>query len=433
MSRQFWRKELPELDEKGLIVKGGMWEHQQRWWESEAFIKALVTGYGGGKTMIGSKRAISLALVNAPSPHLCVSPTYKMARRTLIPTIKNLLDGKMTMDPNLSYRYNKSDFEFTIRHGNRTGTIWVTSGEDPDSLKGPNIGSALIDEPFIQDREVFNQILARVRDPIAVHREIGLTGTPEDLNWGYDICEGEEKENFDIEVFRASSAANLALPKEYVQRLMKGFTAKAVQAYVEGRFVPLADGLVYYGFDPDLHFMDLPDSGLQLGVGMDFNVDPMSAVVFWVSGNHMHFIDEFEMPNADTQYLCQVLRDEYGDRITTVFPDASGKSRKTNSPGGKTDFHYIREAGFEIDVGSVNPPIRDRENAVNGKLKPAMGKPTITVGSKCKKLKTYLMSYSHRKKREQEHMSHLLDAFGYPIHRLFPVKPRSHTATVTGA
>lgn len=428
----FWRKEDPVLDALGSVIKGGMWSHQREWWDSTQFIKALITGYGAGKTLIACKRAISLALENAPSPHICVSPSYKVARRTIIPTIKALLDGKMTVRKDLSYRYNKTEFEFIIRCGSREGLIWVLSGDDPASLKGPNVGSAGIDEPFIQDRSVFDQVLARVRDPVATHREITLTGTPEDLNWGYDICEGEEKENFDLVLVRASTTANKALPPDYALRLKKGFTAKAAQAYLDGRFVSLSEGLVYYGFDADINVVDLPDPGHELGVGMDFNVDPMSAIVFWVNGPRMHVIDEIEMPNADTEQLCSDLRERYPGRIRTVYPDASGKSRRSSAPGGKSDFWYIRQAGFDIDAPAANPLIRDRYNAVNGRFKPAAGGPTLTISPKCRKLKNYLMGYSHQKLNKQKEMSHILDALGYPVHRLFPIKPKIASPIIIG-
>ena len=191
----FWRQEDPILDAAGLVTKGGMWQHQRDWWNSPAFIRALVMGYGGGKTLISGKRAISMARTNAPVPYMYVSPSYKVAKRTIIPTIKELLDGRK-----IPYRYNKSDFEFKIKAGKRTGIIWVGSGDVPDSLKGPNICGANIDEPFIQDKSVFDQILARVRDPRARIREITLTGTPEDLNWGFDICEGDDRHKYDIEL-----------------------------------------------------------------------------------------------------------------------------------------------------------------------------------------------------------------------------------------
>lgn len=423
----FWNKEDPILDDKGKIIKGGMWAHQREWWESKAFIKALVTGYGGGKTFIGGKKSISLSLHNAPSPHLVVSPSYKMAKKTMIPTIQALLDGKKSLLPGLTYKYNKSEHEFKINYHGRKGIIWVVSGDIPDSLKGPNVGSALIDEPFIQDREVFDQTMARIRDPLAIIQGLDLTGTPEQLNWGYDICEGEERENYDIELIQASTRENKVLDKSYADRLERGYTDKASEAYIDGKFVSLSEGLVYYGFSKDRNVVDLPDNGGELGVGMDFNVNPMAALLFWQNGDHIHFMKEIELANADTEYMCSYIKDKFRlpngkCRARTVYPDSTGNNRSTKSPGGKTDFNYIKEAGFRIDAPHMNPLIRDRENTVNGRLNPKTGKPLVTISPRCKKLIAYLNQYSHENKHKQKNMSHLLDALGYPICRILPLK-----------
>ena len=441
-----WRLANPIINDDQRVIKGGMFHHQREWWRSTAFIKALVTGYGGGKTFIGAKRSIALALHNAPRvgtgevcPHLAVSPSYKIAKRTIMPTLTLLLRGKSQMLPGFKYRHSKSDHIFYIWYRGREAQIWVGSGDDPESLKGPNVGSALIDEPFIQDKEVLDQILARVRSPIARQLEIGLTGTPEELNWGYDICEGELKADYDVESFHASTRDNLALSGSYADRLVNAYSEKAADAYVEGKFVLLTSGLVYYGFS-DNNIVQLADPGGQLGVGMDFNVNPMSAVVFWKHGRHMHIMEEIELPNSDTEYMCSYLKERYLDdkgecRIKTVYPDASGANRSTKSPGGKSDFHYIKQAGFEVDAPYSNPGIRDRENAVNAKLSPTGGEePTLTLSPACKKLASYFRKYQHEKKHKQKEMSHLIDAAGYPVNRLFPiVKPTIKFVRVHGA
>ena len=119
----FWRKEPPVIrldDAKGgtpTVVTGGMFDHQLEWWDADSFIKALVTGYGGGKTSVGCKRAISLAIYNNPSPVSWVSPSFKVAKRTAVPTMKSLLYGKqLNTRGALQYRYNKQDFEFIIHY-----------------------------------------------------------------------------------------------------------------------------------------------------------------------------------------------------------------------------------------------------------------------------------------------------------------------------
>jgi hypothetical protein len=172
---------------------------------------------------------------------------------------------------------------------------------------------------------------------------------------------------------------------------------------------------------------------------MDFNVDPMAAIVFWRNGNHMHIVDELELPNADTDEMCATLRDRYPkpdtasqSRIQSIYPDASGRARHTSAPAGRSDFTTIKEYGFDIRVKTENPKIRDRENAVNCKLRPRGGEPTLTISPKCRKLISYLRRYSHEEKNKQRNMSHMLDAMGYPVAYLYPMHRTTTLITRVG-
>lgn len=418
-----------------------MFDHQRRWWDLPNFVKALVGGFGSGKTSIGGKRIISLALENAPAPVAVVSPTFAMARETVIVTIDEFLKGKQSLlGRGFHYRHNRQFHQFIISYHGRRGRILVYSGDNPDSLRGPNLAAAWIDEPFIQDVDVARQMVARIRHPLAVRKELLLTGTPEQLNWGYDLCSNgvlydtvDERgdpagagRRLDVGMVVASTEMNLAIGRDYVERLKHTYSDRAAQAYIYGQFVNLGTGLVYYGFDPRLSKVDddgaIPD-GVELGVGMDFNVDPMAAVVFWRSGDRLHFFDEIELPNADTQYMADILRERYGRRLQYVYPDATGSARRTSSPGGKSDFNYLQDAGFVILARSENPKRRDRYNSVNGRLRAGPdGQPRITISSRCRHLVKYLLTYSHERMNEtsQRRMSHLLDAFSYPVAYLFP-------------
>lgn len=425
----FWRKEDPVLDKDGKVVKGGLFQHQREFWNLPNFIRVMVGGLGCGKTATGCKRIVSAALDNAPCPVAAVSPTFSVARRTVIPGIQELLQGKQArLGRAFWWRYNSATHEFKIRYHGRDCLIQILSGERPLSLRGPNLAVAYIDEPFIQDFEVFQQMMARIRHPDAVYRMMLITGSPEgNLGWGYDLCTGMMKGKPDVGIVHASTRANLALSPDYVQRLESVYSERAAQAYIEGKFVNLNEGLVYYAFDPMEHVVDLPmPTGAELGVGMDFNVNPMAACVFWRRGSQVHIFKTYELPNADTEYLCQVLKEQFWDKgLREVFPDASGKERSTKAPGGKSDFHYIREAGFTIRCKDANPKRKDRYNAVNGKLKPRNGKVSLTIGKDCQSLIRAASTYSHELMLKQESLSHILDAMSYPIAYLFPVDRES--------
>lgn len=419
----FWRKEDPVIDSDGHITVGGMWSHQREVWNLPNFVKCLVGGYGSGKTSLSCKRAISMALDNFPCPVAIVSPTFSMARRTVVPQISEYLQMKQSVyGSKMWWKYNTATHEFKFRCKDRDCQIQVLSGERPLLLRGPNLAAAIIDEPFIQDYEVFRQMMARVRHPEAPYKEMMLTGTPDSLGWGYDICVGDQNKNMDVGVVFASTRANKALDADYVKRLESVLSERACQAYIEGRFVNLSEGLVYYAFDPMDHVVDIPmPPGAELGAGMDFNVTPMAFCTFWVKDGHMHFFEEYEIPNADTEYACSVLRENHWNQgLREIFPDATGSERSTKAPGGKSDFHFIREAGFDIRCRSRNPDRKDRYNAVNGKLRSKDGKISLTVSPRCKKIIKYMATYSHELMPKQENISHMLDAMSYPTAYLFP-------------
>lgn len=417
-SAEFWRKDPPVLDDQRRVVVGGMWPHQRLWWDAPNFTRALVTGYGGGKTYIGAKRAIALALHNAPAPVLFVSPTYALAKRTIIPAITDLLDGKR-----MSYTYNKTDHEFNIlaRKGAR---IWIASGDEPNRLKGPNISACLIDEPFIQSKEVYDQCVARVRDPASKRMELDLLGTPEQLNWGYDLCTQDPN----IFLVQASTKENRALSPDYYSRLANAYTDKALLAYGEGQFVNLSTGLVYYAFEPSKHVVEPKVewfNSVSVRAGMDFNVNPMSAVVFVYHNDVMTIIDEIQLTDANTDAMARRILERHPG-VVWVYPDASGGARKTSAPIGITDHVILQEHGYRVQCHPSNPPVRDRENAVNGAL--AHGK--LRIWSTCKNLIKAMTQYTHELKHKQQELSHIIDAMGYPVEYLMPLTRDAHRVRI---
>lgn len=411
----------------GMIVKGGLWPGQRAWWNLPNFYRMLVGGYGSGKTQCLCKRMISLALENTPHPVMLVSPSYQMARKTTIATLNELLEGKRRLygDQQFRWHYHKTEHEYRIVHHGRLGRCWIGSGDNPDSLRGPNIAAAGLDEAFKQPKEVFDQITARIRIKSARRKEFNAVGTPEILGWAYDLAEGELGENLDVGVVHISTRENLALDDMYVERLYGTLDERTAQAYVEGKFIHLGAGLVYYAFDPTEHVVEMSrPQGSRMICGMDFNVDPMAAAVGWVNGTHVHIQDEIEMHNSDTEEMCGLLKDRYWhEGLRDIYPDPTGKARRTNAPAGQTDMHIIERFGFNVWAPHEPWPRRDRFNSVNGKLKARDGRITLTISPKCRRLKKYLSTYSHENMNTEDgkRASHLTDAFSFPVAYLFPV------------
>ncbi|NTW60435.1 MAG: hypothetical protein HGA43_14875 [Nitrospirae bacterium] len=395
---------------KFAIDKGRMLTHQRAWWELPHFFKLLVGGFGCGKTHIGALRMLYLSYINRPYPVLYVSPTYPQARRTIAYTLETILSGAR-----VRYDYNRTHHEFFMPGWK--GTIWIASGEIPNSLKGPNVAAAGIDEPFIQSKETFDVVISRVRENKAMLREIFLTGTPEQLNWGYDVAMNDAGA-YDLGLIIGRTGDNHHLPPDFVERLRSAYDENQQAAYLDGIFVNLTKGRVYSYFDRHRH-IDRQEIGSEQPVfaGIDFNVDFMSAELFIINGKQVHFFDEIRLNDSDTFALAERLKENYPG--ITVYPDASGNSRKTSAK--KTDHTILRDADFRVIAPARNPAVRDRVNAVQGKLR----RGELTIGN-CphliKDLERVVWKNGEIDKLADKALTHASDAAGYPINYLFPVR-----------
>ncbi len=387
-----------------------MLPHQRAFWELPNFVKLLIGGYGSGKTRIGALRSIYNSYINAPIPHLYVSPTYKQARKTVVVSIAGLLDKSK-----IEYDYNKTNHEFFIPGW--AGTIWIASGDDPDSLKGPNLGTAGIDEPFIIDGDILNVILSRLRHPEAKLRELFLTGTPEQLNWGYELAQNTE-ERLDLGTVVARTADNIHLPAQFINMLERAFDENQRAAYMNGQFVNLTAGRVYKYFDTKSCIVIRPKlEGYHYQAGIDFNVDNLTAEIFSVfPDGTVHFFEEIHLTNSTTYELADLLHEKYHG--ITVYPDPAGRARKTSSDA--TDFNILKGKGFTVEARQTHPPVKSRVNAVNKLLRE--GK--LTIGNCPRLIKDFeLVSWKGGDiDKSNEALTHASDAAGYPIEKLFPVK-----------
>ena len=394
------------IDQKNFLP------HQLKWWNLRNFIKILVGGFGCGKTFIGALRAIYLSHLHAPLPGQYISPTYDMMMKTIVPTIKGI-----ALESGLDVTYNHSMKRFHI--ANWDGEIWLGSGDNPDSLRGPNLKWAGIDEPFIQKPDVMTFMLSRIR-PRVKGEELFLTGTPEELNWGYDLCMNDSNK-YDIGFVVGKTKDNVFLGKEYYDTLSSAYSKEQREAYLEGKFVNLKVGRAYKAFDRDKHIRHMDVDGLEICAGIDFNVDYMSAEVFAHGNGWMHFIDEIRLSNSNSFELADALARRYpGIRI---YPDATGSTRKTSST--KSDHQIFRDAGFTIYARRENPRVMDRVNAVNSMF---MNDRLSIEPNKCewlvKDLERVTFKSGDLDKTSDPALTHASDGAGYAVAYLYPVQKR---------
>jgi hypothetical protein len=211
---------------------------------------------------------------------------------------------------------------------------------------------------------------------------------------------------------------------------LETYDEKTADAYVRGKFVNLAKGTVYYGFNRERNIRTVAKTPpyVHFIAGMDFNVNPMAMCAGWRDGVNLHFTHEWEMANADTEYACQVLKEALPNH-RLIYPDPTGNSRHTNAAAGVTDFSIIRSKGLLVEAPHEPWARRDSLNAVNKKLSDG----TLTFDPKCKKLIKYMMELTHERWNQQQSMTHLTDAMRYPVTYMFPVlRPGAGVARLVG-
>ena len=223
--------------------------------------------------------------------------------------------------------------------------------------------------------------------------------------------------------------------KQELEQAQLDLEVRTFRQEFEGTFENYA-GSVYYNFHPVENVVDRKiEWSKPLHIGMDFNVDPMSAAVAQIEKDKVYFLDEIVIYSSNTDEMCQEIRDRYGTKIPIfVYPDPASKQRKT-SAGGRTDLSILQNAGFKVKVKHKHPAIRDRVNAVNSRLKDSKGDRHIFISNYCKTLIKGLQRQIYKENTnipdKEEGFDHMNDALGYLIDYIKPLTINSNLSAPT--
>ena len=432
-------------------VYGGTWDRWRRAWcaipptvvylpcsasqldfiEEKKRKAMALGGRGSGKSEGLVLWALVLAVDNPGWSIQLTSPTYKKTvilwRKILRKTNRHWLKPRKK-------GIRLTDREIRFVHGS---VFRFFSAADPDSLRGEDNHAAGIDERQDVSQEAVDNVFLSLR--ITDRYQLRQIGTPK---MGTDFHEEHNRylDDDDACVHRMGSLQNPFIPSDVFDDAAKNMDEHRYRQEVLAEFVPL-EGLVYWLFDRRIHMAkiwpnknrDITRSftaerfgkGFDYVLGCDYNVAPMCAVVYKLIAPEnrleqpvMWAVDEVSIPsdaNA-TKLGVELQRRGYSDAV--VIDDASGQGGK----GGQSSAAMLRQLGFVISHPKKNPPVVDRVNAVLAKLKNADGAIGYRVDPKCKMLIRALESqdWENGKPNKRTGHDHILDAAGYPVHRLFP-------------
>ena len=377
--------------------------------------RVVVAGRRFGKTHL-SIRELCFHAKEPDKEVWYVAPTYKMAKQIVWKKLKNKLS-----DLNWVAKHNETELTINLVNGS---TISLKGADNYDSLRGVGLDFIVLDEFADIDPEAWYETL---RPTLSDKQGRALfIGTPKGIgNWAYEIYQNSQDDGANWQSFSYTTLEGGNVPEEEIQQARKDLDERTFRQEYMATFETFS-GRIYYAFDRALNVRkydgNTPD---VLYVGMDFNIDPMSAVVATRVGDTLHIIDEVRIFSSNTIEMIDELKQRFPKTKIWVYPDPAGNQRKT-SAGGATDVTLLSNAGFIVKAPRHHTPVRDRINAVNSRLCDSTGIRRLIVDPKCKytieglERQTYKEGSSQPDK--ESGYDHMNDALGYMIDYLFPVR-----------
>jgi hypothetical protein len=264
--------------------------------------------------------------------------------------------------------------------------------------------------------------------------KIFLVTTPEGFKATYNIFVQNKKPS--MQVIHAKTTDNPHLPKSYTKRLFQMYDERLVKAYINGQFINLQSGTVYYAFDRYKNIKAVTyHKGLDVIVCFDFNVNPMCMLICQVMGDIVVVLAEWtSKTHSNTaeaaSMALHILRqwDDLRSISVRVYGDASGRFGSASS--NLTSYDIIETVFFDkfkqvsYYVPASNPAVKDRINCMNVKL----SKQELVINTSCSYLlqdfEQVVWDAKGGLDKTNPALTHVSDALGYFIAFEYPVLER---------
>jgi hypothetical protein len=407
-------------------------------WEvfcSDSRFRVLVAGRRFGKTYL-SLVELCRAAWSPGRLAWYVAPTYKQAKRVAWKPLKLMTRPYWALPP------NETDLRIELQGG---GTICLRGADNYDSLRGDGLDFMVLDEYASIAREAWPEVL---RPALADKQGRALfIGTPRGHDHFYDLYQAvQNQKHWATFQFTTEQGGNVS--RQELESATHDLDERTYRQEFQADFENLSVGLVYYAFDRTENVKPL-EYHPQLPVfwTLDFNINPMCSLVGQKDGDSVYVLDEFVLPDSNTEAACAAFRERTLPwfRVTqipmrlSVYGDATGNSRQ--SQASRTDWQivkdflarYPRDYKVSFGVNSSNPPVKDRVNCVNAKLRNQAGERKLLIDPRANQLILDLERVHWKADpggnllpeidKSDPARSHTSDALGYMIAKEFGMHP----------
>lgn len=383
-----------------------------------ARFKVITAGRRFGKSVLGLMFLLKGEMLQG-SNRWYISPTYRQGKLTVWPILKSIMRSQG------GWKINESELSCT-----QSGvTIAIKGSDASDSLRGAELDRCVLDEYAYQKAGVFEEVIYPMLT--TTQGNALMIGTPDGFSsnnfydyfikgqgndplwksWQFKTIDGGFVDEKELELAKGNLDE-----RAYRQEFMASFETAANRAA--------------WAFSRDEHIKTADELSSYLVIGIDFNVDYMSAVLACIYGDGtVHYLDEIRQNNSSTEMLCKEMKEKW-PKAKECYPDPAGSARSTTSH--RSDHQILKDNGYIVYARKAHPSHRDRLNALNRKLKDANGRIKMTVDPRCK----YLIKDLEQVQRDRKggidkaniELTHSLDAATYLIEYKWPIVQRIATS-----
>ena len=374
--------------------------------------RVLISGRRFGKTFVAINELAKFARI--PNRKVWyVAPSYRQAKSICWVDLKDRVIAH-----NWHKKINDSDLSILLKNNS---LIALRGADNEQSLRGVGLDFIVMDEFADIKRYAWNEVLRPTLSDKKGHAL--FCGSPKGFNWAYDMFVKGTQDK-DWKSFKYTTLEGGQVDQDEINQAKDDLDERTFQQEYEASFVNYS-GIIYYNFNRTVNIInDYKPTNDTIHIGMDFNVDPMAAVVGQIKNNDLIIFEEIQIWSSNTNEMVEEIQRRYKGKVI-IYPDPASRQRKT-SAGGFTDLAILKNAGFEVKSRPTAPLVRDRINSVNAKLKNANGVSSLFMLNSCKNM---IKSIERQIYKEGTHVpdkdsgyDHFNDALGYLIEYVYPLR-----------
>lgn len=393
-------------------------------WKGMKRFNIVLAGRRGGKSYfalawIAHNAATMTRKDGQNTIHWIIAPTRSQVKEIYWRPLKRLFADHIVDK-------REDELELELRNG---AIIKLKSADNPDGLHGSSLSSVVLDECRFYKEEVWEEgVSPATSDQLA--KVLFITTPPEKHNWFTELWDNvqNDPDYKDWFSFAFTTLQGGNVPEAEVERARKQLDPRTFRRMYEGSMETMGNK-VYSEFDRKIHVtedIDVPLSEItEMYAGIDFNVDPMSAVLGVKTGDQIHILYEILIPDSNTHELAKEISRKFPRVSIQARPDPASRLRKTSAGFGVTDLSILENADFIVWAPKKHIRVMDRVNNVQAMLRNANGGTRLYIHPRCKHLIDSLSKQGFKEGTsipdKDSGYDHMNDALGYLISAESPI------------